>query len=107
MQMLGTLADGIEGRGDAGLVASLGKLTPRLRKGDDRPERIVELMTQHPDQLLPDGHLLARQLPGQVLDQEEPMWTTTQLEHALREMVNLFRAIDLRRKKTIGIGLGG
>src|SRR3569833_3799043 len=50
MQMLGTLADRIECRSHTGLVASLCKLTARLRQGGDRPERIVELMTQHTNQ---------------------------------------------------------
>ncbi len=101
MQMLGALADGGERSGDVLLVPATAELTTGLRHRGDRPEGVVELVAQYPDELLPDRHFLARQLPGQVLDEIEPMRATAQLKHALRKMERLLRSLDVRGEQAV------
>jgi hypothetical protein len=65
------LLDRVEDLGQALRVAAPQQLAGRLGERGDGRERVVELMADHADHLLPRLHFLAAQLRGEVAQEEE------------------------------------
>ena len=99
--MGGPLADGCEHSLEVGAVGADGEQRAGVSQRADRGERVVELVRDDADDLLPDDHFLRRQLAGQLLEEHQLVRLSIEDEAAPGEMVDLGLAADLHGEQRI------
>ena len=100
--MLRAILDRAEDALELRRVGTLDGLPARVRERGDRRERVVELVRDHADDLLPGLHFLARQLARQLLQQVQAMRLAVEQEAALREVIDLGLALAFDREQRVG-----
>jgi hypothetical protein len=79
------------------------QLAPGVRQRADRPERVVQLVADHADYLLPGRHFLPRQLAREPLDLEQPVRAALQVERALRQVEGFLLVVDRRAEQAVAV----
>src|SRR5579883_658737 len=105
--MLRALADSLECGGKLHRIAAADQLRARLRQRGDRRERVVELVTDDPDQLLPDPDFLPGELACDALEQIQAMSPALQQKRSLRQAKGLLDALDLHLEQAVASRLDG
>ncbi len=93
--------DRVEHGGEFGRVAALRERATRMRERRYRCERIVELVADHADHLLPGHDFLARQLAGQALDLQQTVQAPVQPYFALREMEGFVLVFEIHVEQAV------
>ena len=62
---------------------------PGMRERGDRRERVVQLVRDHADHLLPGRHFLRIDLARELLEQQQPVRQGVQQESPLRHVIHL------------------
>ena len=78
-----------------------------MRERGDRRERVVQLVRDDADHLLPGRHFLRIDLARELLEQQQPMRQGVQQEAALRHVVDLRLAAELEREQRVAAALDG
>jgi hypothetical protein len=79
---------------------------PGVRQRGDRRQRVVQLVRDHADHLLPRGHLLGIDLARELLQQQQPVGHRVQQEVALRDVVDL-RFAGVEGEQRVAAALDG
>ena len=78
-----------------------------MRQRGNRRERIVQLVRDDADHLLPGGDFLRIDLARELLEQQQAVGQRVQQEAALRHMVDLRLAGELEREQGVAAALDG
>jgi hypothetical protein len=90
LQMIDAVGDGVEDARELRLVGpAFDEQSRRVHQGRHRRERVVQLVAQDANELLPGLDLLSRDLVGQVLHEEQRVRLAAEGHLALREVVGL------------------
>ena len=79
----------------------------RMRQRGDRRQRVVQLMRDHADHLLPGRHFLRIDLARELLEQQQAVRQGVQQEAALRHVIDLRLAAELEREQRVAAALDG
>ena len=71
------------------VLAAAQQLGAGMRQRGDRRQRVVELVADHADHLLPHLHFLAAQLGGELAQQQQLVAAAVEAEQAAREVVDV------------------
>ena len=88
-QVARAIFDRRQGGGQPIMLSAAQQLGPRMRKGCDGRQRVVELVADHPDHLLPGLYLLAAQFGRQQAQQDQLVAAAVEAELAAGEMVDV------------------
>src|SRR5882757_9612089 len=88
------------------MISSPRDLRAGVRERGQRPQGIVQLMTQYANELFPSRYLLAGQLSGQQFQQIQPKRASLQDKRTLRQVKRLFDSVDLRGKQAVAQSRG-
>jgi hypothetical protein len=78
-----------------------------MRQRGNRRQRVVELVCDHADHLLPGGDLLGIDLTGELLEQQQAMRDGVELEATLRDVEHLRLSAQLQREQGIAAAIDG
>ena len=80
---------------------------PGMGQRGNRRQRIVQLVRDHADHLLPGRDFLRIDLARELLEQQQAMRHRVQQEAALRDVVDLGFAADLEREQRVAAAIDG
>ena len=89
-QVARALLDGAEDFRQAFVAPAPHQFGAGMRQRGDRRQRVVELVADHADDLLPGLHFLAAQFGGQLAQQQQFVLAPVEAEVAARQVVDLF-----------------
>jgi len=101
MQMLRALPYRRENAREVGHLPATCDFRARLRERGNRSERVVELVTQYTDELLPGRELLARQFTGEALEKVEMVGSALKLKRAIGDVERLLDAVHLGAEQAV------
>ena len=104
LQVPRTLLDGAEHRLQPVELAAARELGARVRQRRHRRQRIVQLVADDADHLLPGLHFLAPQLGRQLAQHEQRLHAAVEPELAARDVPGLFVVVGADGKQAVAAG---